>query len=823
MHPKLSPRLSQRPLAAPPRPARLGLPAALAPLPLLLLSACGGGGGESPAPAPAPAPIALSLSADEASLPWNKAFVLKPLANDSASKGSLSLAAVGTPSHGTVKIVGNELEYTPVAGYVGPDSFSYTAQAEDGGKASININLKVQAALTLQGLVSDGPIANAQVSASVGGKSFSATADGNGAYRLTVLSDSVSEAIQLSASGAGAQSHVRLSSSLGDLASLARLADKDGVLGASQAAGTTISHYSTALQVLMREANQNQLPTTLAQIKSLSRQVSGERLQDMALAIKLVVDKGAALPAGIADTAALVGQASGAVSAFLNQQASSNSSAYQAALREVSAGEGLGAAAPSFAPSQAFRLVQSVQTLNTSGGFVIDFQPDGKARVLNSQFGESASWVADAEGVTLTLDQPYGRTSVTSELDPGTGQQVQVQLRYEITGLRFRQLTGDLDGGTQALSLRTREKVLSGPQAGQIRKEQWTASGLVKASDAKQLTPLAGGFQVGERIAGVQSIDDGHGADILEFTGADTARLLRSGTQFKWRLSEGRFILSTPVFERSYAELANDDSLGMKYLIAVDTQDGATRRAHEVAAVGVENEAFSDSPWIYSRWQHGFAQDLSFEIGSRGVGNQVQRNPDGSETRFPLSWSLTADGALRLQRGSTVREWKLLQNRQGRMVVLEGVGSTARVSGWRVNVYTSNMAPAGPGSNLLIGSDGESYPLRVNLTLSSTGQLTGGGYDFHKLKGTMTPCTFSGDISCIGASNSFGTATQSGPLNKNGSNADVTLNMAADSYGYSFNGRVQGMVWSGTWTKVATPNSSLTGSGSFSVNLILGP
>lgn len=821
MHPKLSPRLSQRPLAAPPRPARLGLPAVLSPLALLLLSACGGGGGESPAPAPAPAPIALSLSADEASLPWNKAFVLKPLANDSASKGSLSLAAVGTPSHGAVKIVGNELEYTPVAGYVGPDSFSYTAQAEDGGKASININLKVLAALTLQGLVSDGPIANAQVSASVGGKSFSATADGNGAYRLTVLSDSSSEPIQLNASGAGAQSHVKLSSSLGDLASLAKLADKDGVLGASQAAGTTISHYSTALQVLMREANQNQLPTTLAQIKSLSRQVSGERLQDMALAIKLVVDKGAALPAGIADTAALVGQASGAVSAFLNQQSSSNSSAYQAALREVSAGEGLGGAAPRFAPSQAFRLVQWVQKLGTSGGFVIDFQPDGKARVLNSLFGESATWVADAEGVTLTLDQPYGNTSLSSDIDPTTGQQV--QLRHETLGLRFRQLTGDLDGGTQALSLRTREKVLSGPQAGQIRNEQWTAAGLVKASDASQLTPLTGGFQVGERIAGVQAIDDGHGADILEFTGPDTARLLRSGTQFKWRLSEGRLILSTAVFERSYAELANDDSLGMKQLIAVDTQDGATRRSHEVAAVGVENEVFSDSPWIYSRWQHGFAPDLSFEIGSRGVGNQVQRNPDGSETRFPLSWSLTADGALRLQRGSTVREWKLLQNRQGRMVVLEAVGTTARVSGWRVNVYTSNMAPAGSGSNLLIGSDGESYPLRVNLTLSNTGQLTGGGYDFHKLRGTQTPCTFNGDISCIGASNSFGTATQSGPLNKNGSNADVTVNMAADSYGYSFNGRVQGMVWSGNWTKVATPTSSLTGSGSFSVNLILGP
>jgi hypothetical protein len=51
---------------------------------------------------------------------------------DSATVGQV--VAVGTPAHGIATVVGKVIRYTPVAGYVGKDSFSYTL--ESGGKRS---------------------------------------------------------------------------------------------------------------------------------------------------------------------------------------------------------------------------------------------------------------------------------------------------------------------------------------------------------------------------------------------------------------------------------------------------------------------------------------------------------------------------------------------------------------------------------------------------------------------------------------------------------------------------------------------------------------
>jgi hypothetical protein len=58
---------------------------------------------------------------------------------------------------------------------------------------------------------------------------------------------------------------------------------------------------------------------------------------------------------------------------------------------------------------------------------------------------------------------------------------------------------------------------------------------------------------------------------------------------------------------------------------------------------------------------------------------------------------------------------------------------------------------AAPGTLKVNG--GESYPLRAGLTIDSSGAVTGGAYDFHKLDGTMTPCTHSAtnDATCHGA------------------------------------------------------------------------
>jgi len=70
--------------------------------------------------------------------------VLDVLVNDSDVDGdALTLVAVGNPSNGQVSISGGVLLYTPAAGFVGSDSFSYTIEDGFGGQASANVSVVV--------------------------------------------------------------------------------------------------------------------------------------------------------------------------------------------------------------------------------------------------------------------------------------------------------------------------------------------------------------------------------------------------------------------------------------------------------------------------------------------------------------------------------------------------------------------------------------------------------------------------------------------------------------------------------------------------------
>ena len=74
------------------------------------------------------------------------AKAITPLANDTdVDQDTLSISAVGAPGHGALSGVGaTSLTYTPAAGYLGPDSFTYTVSDGQGATATATVNINVR-------------------------------------------------------------------------------------------------------------------------------------------------------------------------------------------------------------------------------------------------------------------------------------------------------------------------------------------------------------------------------------------------------------------------------------------------------------------------------------------------------------------------------------------------------------------------------------------------------------------------------------------------------------------------------------------------------
>lgn len=89
-----------------------------------------------------PAPVADD---DVVETPEDSPVITAVLGNDTDVDGDpLSVTSASTPTHGTVSINPNgSITYTPTAGYVGPDSFTYTISDGNGGTSTATVTLDV--------------------------------------------------------------------------------------------------------------------------------------------------------------------------------------------------------------------------------------------------------------------------------------------------------------------------------------------------------------------------------------------------------------------------------------------------------------------------------------------------------------------------------------------------------------------------------------------------------------------------------------------------------------------------------------------------------
>jgi hypothetical protein len=236
------------------------------------------------------------------------------LGNDGALGADLRLLKAFKPAHGTATIENGRIRYTPAAGFQGSDSFKYMVQPAQSqpGQATVNVEVgQGGVSLRLAGRVVDEPIPNATVTVSIGGFDFVTHANANGNYVLDIAALRGDAFVTLSATGtAPSGAPVRFYSAVGEIVRLAGAAGGDGVLTRDEFNQVNVTNLSTAQYVLLAEANGGEPVDTDQELLPLTQAINIDELLKLAAVIKLVVDDGVPLPAGVTDPLALVSDAS---------------------------------------------------------------------------------------------------------------------------------------------------------------------------------------------------------------------------------------------------------------------------------------------------------------------------------------------------------------------------------------------------------------------------------------------------------------------------------------------------------------------------------
>jgi len=612
--------------------------------------------------------------ADAYTVAWNASASLGVTDNDTIGNGSATVTVDAAPKNGTATVSGIKINYTPNAGFFGQDSFSYKLSVGTASQ-SATVKLTVEAALTLQGQVSDSPIANAVVKADVGGESFTATADASGHYSLAIKTSAPGDFLTLTATGAGTQSQVVLTSLVGETGPLAATA-KDGKLSADQSATLNISHLSTAQAGLIAQAGA--LPKTGDELVAALGRLTPQPIVDAAAMAKLVIDGGVALPAGTGDTRALLSSTT-VLNTFLANLQRSKPVELEAARQATLADATLGSPPPT--PGAAGSPVTLIYSYGDEAGVsvvhALTLRADGTG-TETFDLARPVHWVINGRTLVVTYDQPPTERFAAGDFGYfGLQEITENSADFQIirTGLTLSDL-----GGTDKASLAkvTRQGLEVLTIAGQtIGQKPLSASEVMRRQIGTQAFK-AEDFAVGTQLAGLVApsrwpdVDapDLNGSveshqDIATITSATELSLSRSGLKASWRLVDGQLRVDySNGISHLYTLLGKGFRGDSRWLLQVLATNGSPKTAMELSVIPVAAPTLDRS-----FWQHNFASNngASYDPG-------VTYSPR-SDGRFALN--VISGGKAPTDYDYSRREWRLLPD--GRLEAIQTFSSGCSV------------------------------------------------------------------------------------------------------------------------------------------------
>jgi len=257
----------------------------------VLLTGCGSSGSDNDGETPAPEPVnsVPVATADTAATENGVAITIDVLANDTdGDNDALTITSVSEAQFGSVEIADGVLSYTPTQTAMGSETLTY--EISDGtDSATGTVEITHNQSIMLSGIVTDSPLANANVTVTVGSESFTTTAGENGRYELSVSSSNPDAMVTLSGTGVDTQSQVTLVSNGGAFTNLldASLTDDARELNDTESTVTKVTHISTALTLLFNDYQANSGDESYAEWSST---VTAEDVLNLAGFIKLLVD-----------------------------------------------------------------------------------------------------------------------------------------------------------------------------------------------------------------------------------------------------------------------------------------------------------------------------------------------------------------------------------------------------------------------------------------------------------------------------------------------------------------------------------------------------
>ncbi len=281
----------------------------------LLLTACGGGSTSAP---PITQNVAPTVSVTDLSIPEKTSVTITATATD--SDGSISTYAWVQKSGTNVVLTNTNTATVSIeAPEVAADTnivLTITVTDDDGATATADANVTITAnilSFTVSGLVTDSPIADANIEFKIDDQSFTTTADANGLYSIVINIDDayLDKIIEAIATGPEANSTLKLVSILGSVEDVIQAAGADSILTKDELFDVNITNFTTAIAVLLEQAIGNVEIVDNTMLQQARNSLGPDSVLPYAVAIKLILDfstnqPGLALPNGLTDTYSLL-------------------------------------------------------------------------------------------------------------------------------------------------------------------------------------------------------------------------------------------------------------------------------------------------------------------------------------------------------------------------------------------------------------------------------------------------------------------------------------------------------------------------------------